>query len=278
MRTGGIRRPVRVLATLAVVALAAGTAGPSSASAQHGPQRTAQQTSQPREATSPFTGLPAEPAPVMAVKIDNHKDARPHTALEDADIVFVEKVEGGLSRLLGLYSSKFPEGMGPVRSARAYNVEQLRMFDRPVLAYSGAREGVVDLIEKSPLYGVSHDDFPDAYFRGGDNEAPHNLYAHPDKILAEAPDASESKDIGFRFADDGTGGRRAHRRALRRLRLGEDDLQLVGGRGPLAHLLRRRARGEHRRQAAGPQDSGRTEGGDAAGRRRHAVREDRRQR
>jgi hypothetical protein len=206
MRTGGIRRPVRVLATLAVVALAAGTAGPSSASAQHGPQRTAQQTSQPPEATSPFTGLPAEPAPVMAVKIDNHRDARPHTALEDADIVFVEKVEGGLSRLIGLYSSKFPEGMGPVRSARAYNVEQLRMFDRPVLAYSGAREAVVDLIEKSPLYGVSHDDFPDAYFRGGDNEAPHNLYAHPDKILAEAPDASESKDIGFRFADEGPEG------------------------------------------------------------------------
>jgi hypothetical protein len=137
----------------------------------------------------------------MAVKMDNHKDARPHTALEDADIVFVEKVEGGLSRLLGLYSSKFPEGLGPVRSARAYNVEQLRMFDRPVLAYSGAREGVVDLIKKSPLYGVSHDDFPDGYFRGGDNEAPHNLYAHPDKILAEAPEASKSKDIGFRFAD-----------------------------------------------------------------------------
>lgn len=203
-RPAGIRRATRLLATLAVVALAAGTA--SSSSAQEAPQRTPDTASQAREATSPFTGLPAEPAPVMAVKIDNHKDARPHTELENADIVFVEKVEGGLSRLLGVYSSKFPEGMGPVRSARAYNVEQLRMFDRPALAYSGAREAVVDLIEKSPLYGVSHDDYPDAYFRGGDNEAPHNLYAHPDKVLATAPDASKSKDIGFRFADEGPEG------------------------------------------------------------------------
>jgi len=202
-RPAGIRRATRLLAALAVVALAAGTAGPSAAQE---PPQPSQQGSQPREATSPFTGLPADPAPVMAVKIDNHKDARPHTELENADIVFVEKVEGGLSRLLGVFSSKFPEGLGPVRSARAYNVEQLRMFDRPVLAYSGAREGVVDLIEKSPLYGVSHDDFPDAYFRGGDNEAPHNLYAHPDKILAAAPEASKSKDIGFRFADEAPGG------------------------------------------------------------------------
>lgn len=204
IRPGGTRRATRVLAALAVVALAAGTAGPSAA--QEGPPTASRDASQTREATSPFTGLPAEPAPVMAVKIDNHKDARPHTAVEDADIVFVEKVEGGLSRLLGVYSSEFPDGMGPVRSARAYNVEQLRMFDRPALAYSGAREGVVDLIENSPLYGVSHDDHPDAYFRGGDNEAPHNLYGHPDKILDVAPDASLSDDVGFRFADEAPGG------------------------------------------------------------------------
>ncbi|GGO48659.1 hypothetical protein GCM10012287_24160 [Streptomyces daqingensis] len=206
--TGGIRRPTRWLAALAVVALAAGTAGAGASSAKEAPDRSAKAgaASKADEETSPFTGLPAEPAPVMAVKIDNHKDARPHTELENADIVFVEKVEGGLSRLLGVFSSKFPEGIGPVRSARAYNVEQLRMFDRPVLAYSGAREGVVDLIKKSKLYGVSHDDYPDGYFRGGDNEAPHNLYSHTDKVLAQAPDASKSKDIGFRFADEAPGG------------------------------------------------------------------------
>src|SRR4051794_15824548 len=79
-----IRRTTRVLATLAGVAVAAGTAGASYASSSGKEAR----ESQPREATSPFTGLPADPAPVMAVKIDNHKDARPHTELDKADIVF----------------------------------------------------------------------------------------------------------------------------------------------------------------------------------------------
>ncbi|MFF2654323.1 DUF3048 domain-containing protein [Streptomyces sp. NPDC058045] len=197
-----------MLATLAVMAVAAGAAGASYAStSQSAPGKdTSHRNSQAREATSPFTGLPADPAPVLAVKIDNHKDARPHTELEKADIVFMEKVEGGLSRLLGVFSSQFPEGIGPVRSARAYNVEQLRMFDRPILAYAGARQGVVDMIKKSPLHGVSHDDYPGGYFRGGDNEAPHNLYMHTDKVLAQAPEASKSKDIGFRFADDAPNG------------------------------------------------------------------------
>ncbi|MFG3254908.1 DUF3048 domain-containing protein [Streptomyces sp. NPDC048172] len=157
--------------------------------------------------TSPFTGLAAKQNPVLAVKIDNHKDARPQTALEDADIVGVEKVEGGLGRLFAIYSSKYPDSLGPVRSAREYNVEQMRMFQRPALAYSGAREAVVDKINKSPLYGVSHDDHPDAYERGGDNEPPHNLYGHPDKLLAKAPEASKASDIGFRFGDEPDGGK-----------------------------------------------------------------------
>lgn len=156
--------------------------------------------------TSPFTGLPAKRNPVLAVKIDNHKDARPQTALEDADIVGVEKVEGGLGRLFAIYSSHYPKSLGPVRSAREYNVEQMRMFQRPALAYSGARAGVVDKIKKSPLYGVSHDDHPDAYERGGDNAPPHNLYGHPDELFKKAPEASKASDIGFRFGDEPSGG------------------------------------------------------------------------
>ncbi|HEY7484882.1 MAG TPA: DUF3048 domain-containing protein [Streptosporangiaceae bacterium] len=48
--------------------------------------------------TSPFTGMPGgADAPVLAVKIDNVRPARPHTGLSKADIVYVEPVEGGLS-------------------------------------------------------------------------------------------------------------------------------------------------------------------------------------
>ncbi|MFI8849137.1 DUF3048 domain-containing protein [Streptomyces sp. NPDC053499] len=200
------RRRVRLAAALAVAGGLAGAAAATPSFAAYGNDDGAAAERHDAAFTSPFTGLPAQRNPVLAVKIDNHKDARPQTALEDADIVGVEKVEGGLGRVFAVYSSHYPETLGPVRSAREYNVEQMRMFQRPALAYSGARAAVVEKIKKSPLYGVSHDDHPDAYERGGDNEPPHNLYGHPDKILEKAPKASKADDIGFRFGAEPSGG------------------------------------------------------------------------
>ncbi|MDT0379502.1 DUF3048 domain-containing protein [Streptomyces sp. DSM 42041] len=197
-----LRRP-RYAGRLLTAALAAGalTFGATAHSAP-GPAADSDRARPAAAATSPFTGLPAEPAPVLAVKVDNHRGARPHTGLDRADIVVVEQVEGGLGRLIGVYASDVPDAVGPVRSARDYNVEQLRMFDRPALAYSGAAEGVEEVIRNSPLYALSHDTFPAAYYRDAEGEAPHNLYVRPADVLAEAPDASLSDDIGFRFADD----------------------------------------------------------------------------
>jgi hypothetical protein len=55
---------------------------------------------------SPFTGEPvAALGEVLAVKIDNIAQARPQTGLSKADIVYVLPVEGGLTRLLAIFSS-----------------------------------------------------------------------------------------------------------------------------------------------------------------------------
>lgn len=93
-------------------------------------------------AVSPFTGLPGRSGPVLAVKIDNVRAARPHTGLGAADIVYVEQVEAGLTRFLAVYSSRQPPRVGPVRSARESDVELLRQFGRPALAYSGVRSAL----------------------------------------------------------------------------------------------------------------------------------------
>lgn len=194
-KSGGSRRTRRTAAALvAAGALVAGTAAHASAG-----QDTA-------ESTSPFTGLPAEAAPVLAVKVDNASGARPHTAIEDADMVYVEKVEGGMSRLIGIYSSELPEEIGPVRSAREYNAEQLRTFGQPALAYSGAQAGVDELLDKSPLFNLSNDTFPEAYARDDSRPAPHNLYLDPQVLLDEADEASLSDDIGLEFGDEPGGG------------------------------------------------------------------------
>ncbi|MGH8573186.1 MAG: DUF3048 domain-containing protein, partial [Gammaproteobacteria bacterium] len=68
---------------------------------------------------SPFTGLTTDlSAPVLTVKIDNARPARPQTGLTLADVVYVEPVEGGISRLLAVYQSQYPPLVGPVRSTR----------------------------------------------------------------------------------------------------------------------------------------------------------------
>lgn len=135
--------------------------------------------------TSPTTGEPAPDSPVLAVKIDNVRPARPPTGLEKADIVYVEQVEAGLSRILAVYSSQFPPVVGPVRSARESDLELLRQFDRPTLAFSGAQSKLLPVIEKAPVNALPPGKAPDAYFRSRDREAPYNLYLRPERALRE---------------------------------------------------------------------------------------------
>ncbi|UQA96760.1 DUF3048 domain-containing protein [Streptomyces halobius] len=156
---------------------------------------------------SPFTGLPAEAGPVLAAKIDNVGPARPHTGLGAADICYVEQVEGGQTRILAVLSSQLPPKLGPIRSARESDIELLRQFGEPALAYSGAQSGLNPLIAAAPLYALPPGKAPDAYFRDSGRSAPHNLYLRPERLLGHAPEASEAADIGFRFGAAPTGGR-----------------------------------------------------------------------
>jgi hypothetical protein len=156
---------------------------------------------------SPFTGGPAASLdPVLAVKIDNLAPARPQTGLTDADIIYVLPVEGGLSRILAVFSSHFPPVIGPVRSAREDDLELLRQFGRPAFAYSGAQPHLLPVVEKARTVDL-YAGRVGGYFRDPRRIAPHNLYAHTSQLLAEAPGASKAHDIGFRFGPAPAGGR-----------------------------------------------------------------------
>uniref|UniRef100_UPI0007C7D022 DUF3048 domain-containing protein n=1 Tax=Streptomyces aureus TaxID=193461 RepID=UPI0007C7D022 len=155
---------------------------------------------------SPFTGLPARSGPVLAVKIDNVVAARPHTGLGAADLVYVEQVEGGATRLLAVYSSRLPELVGPVRSARESDIELLGAFGRPVLAYSGAQSALNPLLSAAPLHPVTETTGPGAFRRSPDRAAPHNLYLRPERALATVQEPQNARDIGFRFGPAPEGG------------------------------------------------------------------------
>ncbi len=68
--------------------------------------------------------------PVFVV-VENHPDARPQWGLTSSDIVWEMVAEGGITRMLLMYadSSRLPEKVGPIRSARHYFVDLAEGFD-----------------------------------------------------------------------------------------------------------------------------------------------------
>ncbi|MEU1174915.1 DUF3048 domain-containing protein [Streptomyces microflavus] len=187
-----------LLAVLLLVLLAAGCTGGDGSG------------SESRSSSPPGTG-----AKVLAVKIDNVAPARPQTGLDQADIVYVEQVEAGLSRLLAVYSSELPPVIGPVRSARETDLELLRQFDRPVLAFSGAQSGLLPAIDRAPLDAVPPSAAPRAYFRGPERPAPHNLYLRPERIPYAASGTEAVEALGLRFGPAPPGGRAEESRTVR---------------------------------------------------------------
>ena len=164
----------------------------------------------PARLLSPFTGEPVTAlGPVLAVKIDNIKEARPSTGLRSADIVYALPVEGGLSRLMAVFSSRVPPVIGPVRSAREDDLELLRQFGRPAFAYSGATPHLLPFVHRAPIVDLYAGlaSVASGYFRDPKRAAPHNLYARSARLLADARGASDARDIGFRFGPLPAGGR-----------------------------------------------------------------------
>jgi Protein of unknown function (DUF3048) N-terminal domain/Protein of unknown function (DUF3048) C-terminal domain len=153
---------------------------------------------------SPFTGLPTDlDAPVLGVKIDNAAVARPQSGLELADLIYVEPVEGGLSRLLAVYQSRFPLVVGPVRSTRLTDLQLLANFGRPALAFSGAAPEVGALVTRAPVLDVSELARSGNYRRDWRRKMPHNLYGNAN-LLRQG--GAPPRDIGFRFGPSPPGG------------------------------------------------------------------------
>src|SRR5918998_4891296 len=146
------------------------------------------------KAANPLTGGKVSGNPVIAVKVENIAAARPLVGLSQADIVFVQEVEGAQTRLVAVYHSKLPTRLGPVRSARSTDAELLPLFGRPGLVYSGANGRVqrrLDRASLEPIYTETRD---------RRRVAPHNVFVNLARI-ARTERAGEAKPIGWTFAE-----------------------------------------------------------------------------
>ena len=117
-------------------------------------------------------GDPGQRAGVPAGGQDRQHRARTApSGLTEADVVFEEMVEGGLTRLLAVYQSQDPETVGPVRSARSTDLSILAELGRPLFAWSGANPTFAAAGRAADIIDVGAGAAPDAYRRADDRRA-----------------------------------------------------------------------------------------------------------
>jgi len=137
---------------------------------------------------------------VLVVKLDNTPYAEPHAGIEDADVVYIEQVEGGLTRMAAVFSTEIPKKIGPIRSARIADIDLFAQYGKVAFAYSGAQHRLRPVIAAANLFNVSGDVGPAGYFRDPSRPAPYNFFGVGPELLARAPHAAHAKDVGFRFS------------------------------------------------------------------------------
>ncbi len=123
----------------------------------------------------------------LAIKISNSPpgQVRPQSGINDAAIMVEHLAEGAVTRLTGIFYGKWPEKVGPVRSARLIDLELPAMYDAG-LAYSGASVGVSHRLFSSDFRPRIIRANTEGYYRSGEEnkDIEHTLYVKPEGLHA----------------------------------------------------------------------------------------------
>ena len=158
------------------------------------------------EPRNSLSGRIGSDGPILVVKIDDTPAAHPQAGLEDADIVYIEQVEGGLTRLAAVFSSKIPDVVGPVRSARISDIELLEQFGRVAFAYSGAQSKLLPVIAQANLENLgAQRQGRDIYTNDPARLAPTAMMLQAKtlmgKVATQGSSIAISKNMGWNFGD-----------------------------------------------------------------------------
>lgn len=158
------------------------------------------------ESRNSLSGRIGSDGPILVVKIDDTPAAHPQAGLEDADVVYIEQVEGGLTRLAAVFSSKIPDVIGPVRSARISDIELLEQYGRVAFAYSGAQSKLLPVIAEANLENLgAQRQGRDIYANDPARMAPTAMMLQAKalmvKVATQGSSIAVSKNIGWNFGD-----------------------------------------------------------------------------
>lgn len=158
-------------------------------------------TPPPAPVRNPYTGVGGVPAtPTVAVKIDDTDHGRPQVNIDQADIVYVEAAEAGLTRLAAIYGTHKPTAVGYVRSTRPSDPELLLQYGKITEAFSGGASDSLSKVQEAGLVGWSQDAGAAYYVRQPhDND---NGYVNVVLDVAQVAATTKSarpKSIGWTF-------------------------------------------------------------------------------
>ncbi|MGH9151205.1 MAG: DUF3048 domain-containing protein, partial [Acidimicrobiales bacterium] len=175
------RTPVPALVALCLVVAACGGGGDGDDDAATTSTSTATTSAAPAADAAPLTGLPQPDAArrgrvALVVKLDNAPRGRPQAGINQADVVVVEKVEDGITRLFTVFHTNDADPVGPVRSARSTDIPLVTPLNRPLFAYAGTNAAFQRLVDEAPLVDVGFNKAAVDYRRQGGRPAPYNLF------------------------------------------------------------------------------------------------------
>jgi hypothetical protein len=158
------------------------------------------------EPVNSISGRAGIDRPVLAVKIDDTRSAHPQIGVEDADLVYIEQVEGGLTRLAAIFSSTIPQRIGPVRSARISDIQLLSQYGHVGFAYSGAQKKLWPVIAEANLENLGAQNHSSTiYTTDPERIPPYAMVLRADLLMNFVDEKqialAQSKNIGWNFGE-----------------------------------------------------------------------------
>jgi hypothetical protein len=140
--------------------------------------------------------------PAVTCKVDNAPAGRPQFNLNKTDIVHVQMVEGGLTRLVATWHSQPVDKVGPVRSVRPMDADIAAAFGG-IFCYSGGVDMFIALLQDTSLYladeNTQQSVKPNSFSRTPERFAPHNMVVDMGLLQSQHEDLAAPQSI-FNYA------------------------------------------------------------------------------
>lgn len=140
-------------------------------------------------------GVPDRPA--LAVKVENISEARPQAGLNEADIVYEQPVEGGITRFVAVYQCEDAGRIGPIRSARLVDADILRQFGSPLFVFAGAVSQVVGAVEESGAVSIPYTGPSDFFEEDPNRSKPHHVFSSTERLYRDASGGAPESVFSF---------------------------------------------------------------------------------